>query len=186
MCIKFGSANVLKLLISMRRVVGAGNVVVLDAKNPHVRHTGDGTVIKLCVNNGVCTTDMSVCLDETGLVFSWQGQWVARVSQRKWLGAREVRRLEQQNRWVPWRIVDCKWTVDRLATPIESRQPPRSSSAGGENHERTDFKAFGTTAGYAIRSVKRTPPHSDPCRARIEECLKTTPEGYLRHSEERY
>ena len=58
--------------------VQAGNVVVLDEKNPHIRNNRDGTVIKLDVNNGVYTMDMCmdmwVCLDETGPVFSWQGQ----------------------------------------------------------------------------------------------------------------
>ena len=47
---------------------------MLDEKNPHIRNTGDGTVIKLDVNNGVYTMDMLICLDETGPVFSWQGQ----------------------------------------------------------------------------------------------------------------
>ena len=46
---------------------------------------------------------------------------------------------------------------------------------------RTDIEAFGTTAGCqgcnAIRSGKRAQAHSDPCRARIEECLKTTSES---------
>ena len=42
----------------------------------------DITVIKLDVNNGVCTMDTWVCLDETGPVFSWQGQCVVRVSQK--------------------------------------------------------------------------------------------------------
>ena len=58
----------------MRKVVQAGNVVVLDEKNPHKRNNRDGTVIKLDVNNGVYTADMCVSLDETGLAFSWQGQ----------------------------------------------------------------------------------------------------------------
>ena len=40
-------------LTSMRKVVQAGNVVVLDDKNPHIRNNRDGTVIKLDVNNGV-------------------------------------------------------------------------------------------------------------------------------------
>ena len=52
----------------------AGNVVVLDGKNLHIRHNRDGTVIKLDVNSGVYTMDMWVYLDETGLVSSWQGQ----------------------------------------------------------------------------------------------------------------
>ena len=73
-CITFRSANVVKPLISMQKVVQAGNTVVLDEENPHIRNTRDGTVIKLDVNNGVYTMDMWICLDETGPVFSWQGQ----------------------------------------------------------------------------------------------------------------
>ena len=45
---------------------------------------------------------------------------------------------------------------------------------------KTDIKAFCTTAGCpvcnAIRSGKRAQAHADPCRVRIEESLKTTPE----------
>ena len=44
-CIKFRSANVVKPLISMRKVVQAGNVVVLNENNPHIRNNRDGTVI---------------------------------------------------------------------------------------------------------------------------------------------
>ena len=56
-CITFRSANVVKPLISMQKVVRAGNIVVLDEMNPHIRNTRDGTVIKLdvnkwCVHNG--------------------------------------------------------------------------------------------------------------------------------------
>ena len=69
-CIKFRSANVVKPLISLEKVEAAGNVVVLDEKNPHFQNNRDGTVIKLDVNSGVCTMDMWVCLDETGPVFS--------------------------------------------------------------------------------------------------------------------
>ena len=64
----------MKPLISMRKVVQAGNVVVLDEKNPHIRNSQDGTVIKLDVNRGVYTMGMWVCLDETVPVLSWQGQ----------------------------------------------------------------------------------------------------------------
>ena len=64
----------MKPLISMRQVVQAGHVVVLDEKNLHIRINRDGTVIKLDVNNEVYTMDMWLCLDETGPVFSWQGQ----------------------------------------------------------------------------------------------------------------
>ena len=73
-CMTFMSANVVKRIISMQKVVRVGNIVVLDEKNLHIRNTRDGTVIKLDVNIGVYTMDMWIGLDETGLVFSWQGQ----------------------------------------------------------------------------------------------------------------
>ena len=65
-CKKIRSANVVKPLISTRKVVQAGNVVVLGEKNPHIRNNRDGTVIKLDVNNAVYTMDVWVCLDEIG------------------------------------------------------------------------------------------------------------------------
>ena len=75
---EFRSANIQECecchLISMQKVVRAGNIVVLDEKNPHIRNTRDGTVIKRDVNNGVYTMDMWICLHEAGLVYSWQGQ----------------------------------------------------------------------------------------------------------------
>ena len=43
-------------------------------KSVCIRCNRDGTVIKLDVNNGVYTMGMWVCFDETGPVFSWQGQ----------------------------------------------------------------------------------------------------------------
>ena len=73
-CMKFRSANVVKPLISLRKVVQAGNVEMLDETNPHLRNIRDGTVIKLDVNNVVCTMHMWVRLDEIGPVFSGQGQ----------------------------------------------------------------------------------------------------------------
>ena len=52
-CRTFRSANVVTPLISIvRKVVRARNIVVLDEKNPHIRNTRDGTMIKLDVNNG--------------------------------------------------------------------------------------------------------------------------------------
>ena len=58
---KLRNVSVVKSLISMRKVVQAGNVVVL-----HVRNTRDGRRA-----NVVSTTmDMSVCLDEAGPVVS--------------------------------------------------------------------------------------------------------------------
>ena len=46
---------------------------MLDEKNPHLRNTRDGTMIKLDANKRACTMDMWTCLVETGSVFSWQG-----------------------------------------------------------------------------------------------------------------
>ena len=56
------------------KIVQAGNVVVLDEKNPHIRNLRDGMIIKMDVNNGAYTMDMWVRLDETGPVFSGQEQ----------------------------------------------------------------------------------------------------------------
>ena len=73
-CITYRSARVVKRIISMQKVVRAGHIVVLDEKNPHIRNFRGGTMLKLDVNNGVDTMDMWICVDETGQVFSWQGQ----------------------------------------------------------------------------------------------------------------
>ena len=48
-CITFRSAGVVKLFISVQKVVRAGDIVVLDEKNPHIRNIRDGTMIKLDV-----------------------------------------------------------------------------------------------------------------------------------------
>ena len=85
---------------------------------------------------------------------------------------------------VPWRIADGKWIVDRPATQIDPLPPPvpfEGARVQRERITRTDIEGFGTTAGCpacnAIKSGKQAQAHSDLCRARIEECLKTTPEG---------
>ena len=44
-CTTLRSANVGKLVIPMQKVCGAGNIVVLDVKDPHIRNTRDGTMI---------------------------------------------------------------------------------------------------------------------------------------------
>ena len=41
-CITFTSASVVKPYISMRKIVRAGNIVVLDEKKPHIRNIRDG------------------------------------------------------------------------------------------------------------------------------------------------
>ena len=45
--VTFGSGSVVKRLASIRKVVQAGNVVVLDESKPHLRNTRAGTTFKL-------------------------------------------------------------------------------------------------------------------------------------------
>ena len=59
-CKKIRIASVVKPLLSMRKVVQDGDVVVLDEKNPNIRNNRDGTAMKLDVNNGVYTMHMWV------------------------------------------------------------------------------------------------------------------------------
>ena len=82
----------------MQKVVQAGNTVVLDGKNLHIRNTRDGLVIKLDANNGVYTIDMWICRDETGLVFSWQGQRVVKPLSTSLSGLQHCAELEQQGK----------------------------------------------------------------------------------------
>ena len=87
------------------------------------------------------------------------------------------------------KFADGKWTVDRPATQIDFFPPPPVPFEGArvQRITITDIEAFGTTAGCsgcnAIRSGKGAAAHSDPCRVRIEECLRTTPEGAVREEE---
>ena len=71
--------------------------------------------------------------------------------------------------------------IDPLPPPPPPPVPFEGARVQRERITRTDIEAFGTTAGCpgckAIRSRKRARAHSDPCRARIEERLRTTPEG---------
>ena len=67
---KRGNSKLSNLSSQCKKVVRAGNIVVLDEKNPHIRNIPEGTVIKLDVNNSVYTMDMWICLDETLPVFS--------------------------------------------------------------------------------------------------------------------
>ena len=43
---------------AQQKVVRAGNIAVLDDKNPHIQNTRDGTMIKLDVKSGVYTMEM--------------------------------------------------------------------------------------------------------------------------------
>ena len=56
--------------LNAKKVVWAGNFVVLDEKNSHIRNSRNGTTINLDANNGVYTMDMCFCTDKTGPVFS--------------------------------------------------------------------------------------------------------------------
>ena len=81
-CIIFRSAIVVKPIISMQKAVRAGNTVVLDEKNPHIRNIRDGTVIKLDVSNGVYTMDMWICFDETVRFLAGRdSEWSSRFGQ---------------------------------------------------------------------------------------------------------
>ena len=45
----------------MPRGVRAGNILVLNEKNPHIRTVRVGTLVKMDVNNGVRTMDIWIC-----------------------------------------------------------------------------------------------------------------------------
>ena len=109
--------------------------------------------------------------------------------------AREIRRLEHQDRWdkeaigsligVPWRMKDGKWTVDRPEVRVDHIPIPPLPFEGAriqrERVTKKDIDEFGATIGCqgcnAIKDNKRSQAHSDRCRMRIEECLRATPHG---------
>ena len=109
--------------------------------------------------------------------------------------AREIRRLEPQDRWdtraihsvigVPWRMTDGSWTVDRPEVRVDPIPIPPLPFEGArvqrERITKQDIDEFGATIGCpgcnAIKDNKRAQAHSDRCRKRIEECLRNTPHG---------
>ena len=107
--------------------------------------------------------------------------------------AREVRRLEPQDRWdtraihsvigVPWRMTDGKWTVDRPEVQVDPIPIPpfNGERVQRERITKQDIDEFGATIGCqgcnAIKDNKRAQAHSDRCRKRIEECLRNIPHG---------
>ena len=109
--------------------------------------------------------------------------------------AREIRRLEPQDRWdtraihsvigVPWRMTDGRWTVDRPEVRVDPIPIPPLPFEGArvqrERITKKDIDEFGATIGCqgcnAIKDNKRAQAHSDRCRLRIEECLRNTPHG---------
>ena len=93
--------------------------------------------------------------------------------------AREIQRLVPQDRW----------DTDAIMTQTRSSSGPHSNpsvavrrctSTEGKNPKQ-DINWFGATIGCpscnAIRDNKRAQAHSDRCRIRIEERLRTTPQG---------
>ena len=110
-------------------------------------------------------------------------------------GGREIHRLETQDRWdtdainsvigVPWRMTDGKWTVDRPEVRVDAIPIPPLRFEGArvqsERITKQDINEFGATIACpgcnAIKDNKRAQAHSDRCRMRIEECLRTTPHG---------
>ena len=109
--------------------------------------------------------------------------------------AREIRRLEPQDRWdreairsvigVPWRMTDGRWTIDAPEVRVDPIPMPPSPFDGArvqrERITKQDIDEFGATIGCpgcnAIRDNKRRQAHSDRCRRRIEERLRKTPHG---------
>ena len=107
--------------------------------------------------------------------------------------AREIRRLEPQDRWdtraihsvigVPWRMTDGRWTVDRPEVRVDRIPIPPLPFGGAriqrERITKQDIDEFGATIGCpgcnAIKDNKRAQAHLDRCRKRIEECLRNTP-----------
>ena len=106
--------------------------------------------------------------------------------------AREMRRLEPQDRWdaeainnvigVPWRMTDGRWTVDRPEAQVDLIPIPPLPFEGAlvqrKRIAKQDINEFGATIGCpgcnAIKDNKRAQAHSDRCRMRIEERLRTT------------
>ena len=72
--VKFRAASVVKPLMSVRRINQAGNVVVLDDKDPYIKCRKTGDITKLRCQNGVFVMDLWVNAQEAGPVFGRQGR----------------------------------------------------------------------------------------------------------------
>ena len=140
----------------MRKDVHAGNVVVLDEKNPHTRNKRDGTVIKRHVNSGVYTMDTWACLDETGPVFSWQGQGVARVSTNKPVRPRTKCSSETEEIHAEQKLNDLEEGEDAMT----------DEKGGGVEREREAGRARSNThtpfRDWRTRCMMGRGPHSSP------------------------
>ena len=110
---------------------------------------------------------------------------------------RQIRRLEL-GRWdkeainsvigVQWRMTDGKWTVDGPEARVDPitipPMPFEEARIWRERVTKQDIDEFGATSGCpgcnAIKDNKRAQAHSDRCRTRIGECLRTAPHGAQR------
>ena len=102
--------------------------------------------------------------------------------------ARDFRRLEPQMSWdteainsvigVPWRVSDGKWTVDRPEVRVDPVPiPPLPARIQRERITKQAEPRLEAQVAMQSRTTKRAQAHSDRCRKRIEECLRTTPHG---------
>ena len=101
--------------------------------------------------------------------------------------AREIRRLEPQDRWdteainrvigVPWRMTDGKWTVDRPEVQADPIQIPPLPFEGAriqrERITKQDIDEFRATIGClgwnAIAKMEQYLNHSDCMKLEMEE-----------------
>ena len=82
-------------------------------------------------------------------------------------------------------MTNGRWTVDRPEAQVDPVPTPPLSFEGArvqrERITKQDINEFGATIGClgctAIRDNQRAQAHSDRCRMRIEERLRTTPHG---------
>ena len=72
--IRFRSANVMKPLIAMKKVVKAGNEVKLTPEEAYIKCLKTGEVVNLDSDRGVYTMDMWVNVRDVGPVFSRPGR----------------------------------------------------------------------------------------------------------------
>ena len=179
----------------MQKLVRAGNVVVLDEKNPHIRNIRDGTTIQLDANNGLYTVDMWVCTD--GILLGMRNSAECFIGNADGVArAREVRKPGTSEQMGQRRHQQCDWSslendrrkMDSGQTRNSIRPDSYPSTAiskvrgfrGKESPSKTLRNSVPLSdAKVAMRSKtnSRAQAHSDRCRERIERCLRITPQG---------
>ena len=84
----------------------------------------------------------------------------------------------------PWRMIDGRWTVDRLEIRVDRVPNCSIATSGSTNSEgritKQDIDEFGAIVGCpgckAIKDNIRAQAHSYRCSVRIEECLRIIPQ----------